>query len=1093
MHKYLALVFLFTIISCCSGCGGSGQGGGSSDVNTDNYTLNLSTAGTGSGAVTGGGSYSYGASAKVAATADTGSTFSGWSGANGAECSTGSVAITADKSCTATFTLNSYALNLSTAGTGSGTVTGAGSYSYGATAMVIATADSGSTFAGWSGASGAECRTGSVTITADKSCTATFTLSGDSGTAISHWVVFRQADDNLSMSQNLLANADLESTSGGTFSRWNAYEGGYQAGLDEGRVGNAIRLVRGSSDAAQYGAYQTISLNRHEAKPLYFSGWSKGDNLTGVPDSNASVYLDIQYMTTADDPEHGCDPATSSPCALFHQIPSPTFDTGTHDWQMRQGFAVPAYPVKSVTFYLLLRGNHHGTLWFDDLKLAEVEATVLPFDGRVVASQAPAAPYKAGLPVAAESDGMSLSLWSEGGAMAEFNLDGAERLDPAWDFASGFFFHEATSTDWIAPGGMVSLDNGALIQRASLPEQGLEFSATTTPRSDRIDFHVEIAGSGQNDRALTIYFALPVVVPDGLFGMDVRRNRPLSGVREISNTDDSGSNLLGATGYFSVYPLATIAADGWGIALGVPLDQSRIFRLIYNPITHQLYLACDVGLTPSTVKFPNRAWVDFVLYRTRPQDAASGFRAALQAFYGLFPAHFQRRIPPEREGIWVAFADLANIQNEAGQSIEDFNVGIHETDSRFRDVAFDDVHGILTLRYLSSPAATHLRIEDGGVDPRNYEQVIGYLQELYDSGTADQRLLAEKTLSSGIFDHSDRYVYEPYYFGPPWCAGPCAIFNLSADPDISEPPYTVNQATYEWNASSMATYTSYPGLDGEFLDSFSVWATVLDLRRSHFAAVDEPLTFQATEPHALGVPTVFSTIKFARWLRGQLPAGKYLIANSMLMGAPWGSDLMDFMGHEVNWVKYSGSGYDVVPESDERLSYNRAMSYQRPYGLLMNTNFNNMSYALVERYMRICLFYGIYPSMFSPNASQNNYFETPALYQRDRPLFKKYIPLIRNINAAGWEPLTLASSDDEDVYLERFGDGTGRLFFTLRNTAAEARYVSVRLDRVGLGLSGQITVRSLLLGSPDLVLSAGEESFTVSLPAGEVELLQLAP
>jgi alpha-tubulin suppressor-like RCC1 family protein len=72
-----------------------------------------------------------------------------------------------------------YLLTLTMQGSGSGTVTGAGTYANGSTATVSATANTGSTFTGWSGPNGAECGTGSVGMTADKSCTATFAKQGD--------------------------------------------------------------------------------------------------------------------------------------------------------------------------------------------------------------------------------------------------------------------------------------------------------------------------------------------------------------------------------------------------------------------------------------------------------------------------------------------------------------------------------------------------------------------------------------------------------------------------------------------------------------------------------------------------------------------------------------------------------------------------------------------------------------------------------------------------------------------------------------------------------------------------------------------------
>ena len=159
--------------------------------------LTVSKAGSGSGTVSsspGGIScgatcshdYLYGDSVTLTATPATGSAFSGWSGA----CSgtgTCTVTLTADASVTATFALNSEVLQVVSAGSGSGTVTSApagiscGStcshaFSYGNLVTLTAVPAIGSTFTGWSGAcSGTS--TCTVTMTADKSVTATFALS----------------------------------------------------------------------------------------------------------------------------------------------------------------------------------------------------------------------------------------------------------------------------------------------------------------------------------------------------------------------------------------------------------------------------------------------------------------------------------------------------------------------------------------------------------------------------------------------------------------------------------------------------------------------------------------------------------------------------------------------------------------------------------------------------------------------------------------------------------------------------------------------------------------------------------------------------
>ena len=76
-------------------------------VNTiDEHTLMITVEGSGSGAVSGAGTYVHGETAVVTATAGEGSVFVGWSAADGAECASGSVAMDADKACTATFDLD---------------------------------------------------------------------------------------------------------------------------------------------------------------------------------------------------------------------------------------------------------------------------------------------------------------------------------------------------------------------------------------------------------------------------------------------------------------------------------------------------------------------------------------------------------------------------------------------------------------------------------------------------------------------------------------------------------------------------------------------------------------------------------------------------------------------------------------------------------------------------------------------------------------------------------------------------------------------------------------------------------------------------
>jgi len=157
-------------------------------------SLTLSSSGTGSGTfaciVNDGPSqpctdtYNYDESVVITATANTGSTFTGWS----TDCSgtsTCSLSMTADRTVDGAFTLQTRSLTLSASGTGSGTFacvvndgpTGAcaSSYDYGDAVVITATANTGSTFTGWStDCSGTS--TCSLTMIANRTVNGAFTL-----------------------------------------------------------------------------------------------------------------------------------------------------------------------------------------------------------------------------------------------------------------------------------------------------------------------------------------------------------------------------------------------------------------------------------------------------------------------------------------------------------------------------------------------------------------------------------------------------------------------------------------------------------------------------------------------------------------------------------------------------------------------------------------------------------------------------------------------------------------------------------------------------------------------------------------------------
>ncbi len=138
-------------------------------------TYTLTTTVIGSGTVSpASGTFNAGTTQTLTATPATGYTFTGWSGAATGTTNPLSVTMIANKNITATFTVIKY--NLTTTVVGSGTVTPAnGSFNYNSVQTLTATPATGYTFTGWSGAATGTTNPLSVTMTANKNITATFT------------------------------------------------------------------------------------------------------------------------------------------------------------------------------------------------------------------------------------------------------------------------------------------------------------------------------------------------------------------------------------------------------------------------------------------------------------------------------------------------------------------------------------------------------------------------------------------------------------------------------------------------------------------------------------------------------------------------------------------------------------------------------------------------------------------------------------------------------------------------------------------------------------------------------------------------------
>ncbi|MBD3175859.1 MAG: hypothetical protein GF320_11810 [Armatimonadia bacterium] len=624
------------------------------------------------------------------------------------------------------------------------------------------------------------------------------------------------------------------------------------------------------------------------------------------------------------------------------------FDVGTHDWQQRRIAFRPAKPLSRIDFYGLFRG-HVGTAWFDDFQVHSVptgEATL--FDG---------VPIEAGA--------------AEEGFSARDVGDGSDII-------------------WLGDGGL-----------------DLDIEVSTRARAGARIMDVTVTDlRGEGDRAVTVYFTVPVDGEGRTFWETPRRGREIA-TGEYSHTRPVAA---GEVGRVSLYPFACVSDEAGGIALGAPLDSPRLYRFAYSADTEELLAAVDLALCQDYQRLPGGADFSLVVFEF---GGPGGMRAALERYYEIFPEHF--RVRAEDQGIWMPFAPISQVQDW-----EDFGFLFKEGSG---EPAWDSEHGIETYPYIE-PSSNWMPMPDHV--PRTHEAALDYL---YANREAPRNAA---TITSGI----ELAGGEPHLRieDAPWCDG--ALFLLSPAPSV---PAGGGPTQFELlrQAVEEGVFGAGTEIEGQYVDSLEMGFWEPNYRREHIRASAIPPTFDSRlQPMLLHQWSVF---EFTSWLEERIRgAGKKTFANAALWTAPWHAAHFDIMGTETNW----GSDDDFRPDSDDVFLYRRAMSGRKPYVLLQNTRYDTFTQESVRRYFDRCLFYGCWPSFFSHNAAEDPYWQNPGLYNRDRAMFLEYIPKIRRITRAGWQSVTGAVSSNERVLIERWGES----ILTIHNDSAEPQAARIELE-----------------------------------------------
>jgi len=831
--------------------------------------------------------------------------------------------------------------------------------------------------------------------------------------------------------ENLIVNGGFERTSRNAARGWEPYGRGYSLAPGEGRDGGTCIHCLSSDTGSTYGAHQTVRLEQKEASPVLVAGWSRARDVAGGKTNDYSIYVDVTYQ----DGTH-----------LWGQ--TARFDTGTHAWQRAQVVIMPTRPIKSMAVYALFR-RIQGEVWFDGLEarpLAAGGAAVLDGVPVVLRETVPAREPELSETLGLSSgDGLHLDYAPRDGRVVSLRLDGTEL---AGGSVSGFLVRDVA-----AESDFYHFEDGLC------PALGLKLDVSFDAEPRCIRASGRLTDLRGTDRAVTLAFALPVQARGWHWHDDVRHARRIERGAEYVNVSDVGT---GSNGKLSVYPLGCIAGGDGGLALAIDMGMPAQYRIGYSGGTGAFYIAYDFGLAVETDNFPSAAPFSFVIYRTDPRW---GFRSALRGLYELFPDYFVCR--SKKQGIWMPFTDVSTVHGW-----QDFGFRYHEGNN---NVPFDDSADILSFRY-TEPSTFWLAIPPEV--PRTPENVMKALNEATRSDNPWRRRYARAAIVSGSYDAAGHIQY--LVRNAPWTNG--VVFSLNPNPYIPGD----SEARMYWNPEIKRQLYG-PGArgiqDGEYLDSLEAYVTADEnYRREHFHYVTVPLTFSTGSKRPV-IHKASSQYEFSRWLAQDVHRmGKLMFANSVPRRFSFLCPWFDVMGTETDWLDAEGRWR---PSPDRELNLKRAMCYHKPYLLLMNTSFDRLTPDLVEKYFQRSLFYGMWPSMFSHNASEDPYWKNPNWYNRDRHLFRRYIPLVRLVAEAGWEPITHAASDNPELYLERFGPSqAGELYLTVMNGSAREQKGAITIDAAALRIAPLDSAVDLVCGE---ALPLEREGSALRLP------LTLAP
>lgn len=592
--------------------------------------------------------------------------------------------------------------------------------------------------------------------------------------------------------------------------------------------------------------------------------------------------------------------------------------------------------------------------------------------------------------------------------------------------AGGFYLLEPNSTKKISMSGSALSENGQYHLALTSTIQA-KVQAVISEGEGFIEVVGEVENLSGNDRGLWLGFNLPLNTTGWKWGQTLS----LSPVINAENPAYKGEN--------NMVPIPAVWTDKGGIALCIPPTNPCVFEVAAD--SEGLRLQMAFGLSKDTAKFPSKAPFRFRIYSI---DGTWGLRDALAKYYDWYPEYYHLE-PKVMQSLnhhhdWIVMNYVNDSFSTERQINPEFKEVMAYTKTSARIEGLNNPDQILTNEQILKAIAETTTIQ-------HYEK----------NGDTNSTLLTE-----GRAALINSICYSPdETFGRFETSEDGIDFPHNCDPDLfADKKKPVYANMYLRKAEDLQKIGNFISIHWDRLGG---WSNFLNYRREHFADLDHPLTFD--QNGRVCIHTQFTNYELFDAYRLQLQQGGLFHEAAGIKEYNWSKIPNKPAGHKnsgqfflaavvaggwqegsFNSIQLGGFDFErmVVGRKSYRISSGNLPLHEESPTLEAIKN----ALAKTTAYGFACpvQFQYFYPPEHPGYLKDYSWYTKP----EHKALWDKVEPANLAIRLAGWEPVTHATANSQEVQLQRFGRGK-EIYLTVWGPQPPAS-VDIEIASAKLGL-----------------------------------------